>query len=271
MKILILGGSGLVGNYIKLELEKIHEVTATSRTERDHYILFNLNDEKTYSVIDNSYDFVIDCTVDYNLSLQDKIRNEVLGKEKLLRLLLQNKTHYIAISSVSATNENKNLSDYNFSKFLSDETIKHFSTLYKLPCTILRYAQIFDYDEKAKKIQGALYYFIESFRSNQTLNVFGNANRKRSYMPIEILVKTIKKTIEEKITGTHDIIMPDTYSAQDLISVFGEMTTYSLSNLNYQPEKSISEYTIPRCSPTFINFLMKENCTEYFKKLLLKK
>jgi nucleoside-diphosphate-sugar epimerase len=270
MKILILGGTGLVGNYIKNELEKTHDVIATSRLGIDPLISFDFNKDETYGILSDSYDFVIDCTVDYSLGLNDKLKNDVLGREKLLRLLLPNKTHYIAISSISATPENKNLSDYNFSKFLSDETIYHFSKLHQLQYTILRFGQIFDYEEKAKKIQGALYYFISSFRSNQTLNIFGNTTRKRTYIPIEILVKTVKKTIDEKITGTHDVIMPDSYSSEDLVAIFSQIVPYSLSNLKYHPEKSISEYTIPKCSPVFHNYLMKETCLAYFRKILLK-
>ncbi len=271
MTVLILGGSGLVGSYLKTELEKTYNVTATSRSGNNPFVKFDITKEETFSVFNTNYDFIVDCTVDYDLTLNEKLRNEVLGKEKLLRILSQKRSHYIAISSVSATEANKYLSDYNFSKYLSDETIRHFSKLYDLKSTILRFAQIFDYNEKAKKIQGAIYYFIDSFKNNTSLNVFGDVKLRRSYIPIEVLVKTVKKNMEEKITGTHDVIMPDSYSSEDLIREFGKIVSFSDSNLNYQPEKKVAEYQIPDCSPVFTKFLGAENCMPYFKNLLLKK
>jgi nucleoside-diphosphate-sugar epimerase len=123
----------------------------------------------------------------------------VLGKENISRILSQNKSKCIAISSVSATKDNKHLSDYNCSTSLSDETLRHFAALYNLQYTILRYTQISNYKEMANKNQGAIYHFIDSFRNNKPLNVFGNADMIRSYIPTEVLVKTVRKTIEEKI------------------------------------------------------------------------
>lgn len=270
MKVLILGGSGLVGSHLKTELEKDHEVTATSRAGNNGLLKFDITNNATFSVFNSSYDAVIDCIVDYTLNLNDKLNNDVIGKERMLRLLFQKKIYYLAISSVSATEANKHLSDYNFSKFLSDETIRHFANFYGLECCILRYSQIFDYNEISRKVQSALYYFIDSLRSNKPLNVFGNPDLKRSYMPIEVLVKTVRKALMERITGTHDIIMRDTYSSNDLIKALAPIVNYDENNLHYDADKKVSEYKIPLSSNVFDGLLQNENCLPYLKKLLLK-
>jgi nucleoside-diphosphate-sugar epimerase len=271
MRILILGGGGFVGGYLKTFLSSYGTVLTASRSNPEVDLFFDINKPETYSACDDHFDVIIDCMVDYSSSINEKLQNEVVSKSRLLEFISHKKIHYVDISSVSALNENRLLSDYNFSKFLSDEVTQYVGSRNNLKYTILRFAQIFDREEKGSKTQKALYYFINAFRKQQPLTVFGNPDNKRSYIPVEILVKTVYKAIAEGITGVHNVIMPDRYSANDLIAEFSRIVNYPKSNILYQPEVFSIEYYIPSCSQHFINFMqVQPGCVPFFSHLLLK-
>lgn len=271
MRILILGASGLVGSNLVKYLSQFYTVYTTSRSGQNADYAFDLTNKATYACFNDNFDVIINCVVDYNLPFASKLHAEINCKADLLLSLSKNNTHFIDISSISATPENKMLSEYNFSKFLSDELTNYICSKGKTDFTILRFAQIFDFEEKANKMQKALYYFIDSFRKQNILNVFGDANAARSYIPIDILVKVVNKTIAEKITGIHNIIMPDTYSANDLINVFNSIRPFPASKIVYSPNELATSYQIPNCSPNFEDYLSKlENCVSFFRPLLSK-
>lgn len=272
MRILILGGTGFVGFNLKKYLSGFYDVAITSRSGASADLAFDIADERSYSGLNDNFDIVINCIVDYNSSLEQKIKSDVLYKMRLLEQVAKKGSHYIEVSSVFATEENKTLSDYNFAKFLSDEIVCYVSDKANLRYSILRYPQIFDLEEKGRVSQKGFYYFIDTFRQQQILNVFGNAEAKRSYMPVEVLVKTVHEAIKKKIMGIHNVVMPDAYSANDLITEFRKSITFPDKNISYQPGRAAMEYSIPGCSVYFEEFLSQQpgGCAYYFKKLLTK-
>lgn len=270
MKILILGGRGFVGHNLKNYLSNFYLVETASRKRDETNQYFDINDSESYSICENNYDVIINCIVNYENSVHDTIKNELNTKLEFINFINKTKVHYIEISSISAINENKYLSVYNFNKFLLEEMILFVAN--KQPSfefSIIRFAQIIDEEEIARKTQGAFYYFVDSFKNNTILNVFGDPNKQRSYMPISYLVEVIKKCIDEKVLGVHNVVMPDRYSAQDLINFFNKYVQKSEDSILYDQTKFAFEYVIPPCSEYFINQLSSSNCETTFKKILL--
>jgi nucleoside-diphosphate-sugar epimerase len=269
MRVLILGGSGFVGSNIFKYLSSYYSVFTASRSGKNSDYILDFNNPSTYSVCDENYDIVVNCIVDYNAVFDQKINNDVFQKSCFLEYLSRNSSHFIDISSISALSQNKHLSDYNFVKFLSDEITSYICKKNNLKYTILRFAQIFDLEGKGRNTQRAFYYFVDTFKKKQILNVFGNADKKRSYMPIDILVKTVHKTIVDKITGEHSIIMADSYSANELINEFNKVINLPEENINYILNEFAVEYYIPRCSEAYSDFLSQyPNCSNFFAELL---
>ncbi len=269
MKVLILGGNGFVGRHLALHLAKIHEVSTASRTISGNNPYFDLHQPETYNICDDQYDVIINCIVDYSHTTEDTLGKELLPKRKFLQYIATLNTYYIEISSVSALPENKYASDYNFSKFLSEEVLHYTLQNQALDFSVLRFAQIIDAQGGSRKMQGAYHYFVDAFRNKSQLNVFGNADALRSYIPIDILVQAVKYAIDHKITGFHNVIMPDCYSANDLIAELGKTIAKPASEIHYDPSRPAAEYFIPPCSESFVPLLTHFSCQNEFKKSLL--
>ncbi len=268
MKILILGGNGFVGSNLVAHLSEFYSVQTASRTATSSNMYFDIHDSATFSVCNNNFDVIINCIVDYSNTVEDTITNELVPKIEFLKYLCNLSSHYIEISSVSALIENNYLSEYNFSKFLLEEVFNYTVLNSTFNFSILRFAQIIDENGQSKKTQGAFHYFVDCFKNKKALNVFGNPNKPRSYIPIAILAQTVHQCIKTKIVGTHNVIMPDVYSANDLIIAFNKTISKPDSEINYDVSKLAMEYYIPPCSESFVTLLSDLSCKNTFKKCL---
>lgn len=272
MKILILGASGFVGTALFEGLRNFGTIVGTSRKITSNFFRFDLKNEENLNLLDEEFDYIIDCIVDYSLNLNNKIKNDLLFKEAMLKRITVSPSHLISISSISSLEENKFLSDYNISKYLSDQLIHFYKETHGLSVTVLRFPQIIDIQGKASHAQPGFYYFVNALCNNLTLNVFGNPKIKRAYIPIECIVDVVKKTINEKINGTHNLILNKTYSFQEIIEYFCFQLTYDKNKINYQPEKKITKYYIPESSEKFQDVLQKYSpLNDYFQKIIYAK
>ena len=263
-RILILGGSGFVGSYLANFFKPNFDVSTTSSTGKDADLAFDVT-RGDFTEIKN-YDYIINCIVSYENDLDQSIDVNVKGTFKLLEHLCNKNCHYINISSVSAASENFHQNIYSFAKHLTDEVVSYYRVKSVLKLTTLRFAQIYDGEGHAKKMQPGLFYFAEKIKQNEPLTIFGDKNKKRSYIPIEVLCKSVFFSLENGIVGNHNVIMPDNYSSLELANIFSKMTNWR-PVFGFDEGTPAVQYSIPECSPDFIPIIEMETNLPYFKIL----
>ena len=116
-------------------------------------------------------------------------------------------------------------------------------------------------------MQPGLFYFAERIKNDEPLTIFGDKNRKRSYMPVELLCKSVLHSIQNSIKGNHDVIMADNYSPVELASIFLEMSGRKKASFRFDNKVSSIEYSIPPNSKDFESLLERESNIPYFKAL----
>ena len=191
----------------------------------------------------------------------------VKGTRSMLEHLQYNKCHYINISSVFATLENFKENNYSLTKHLTDEVVKSFEGRLLLKLTTLRFSQIYDAVGKARKSQAGLFYFAEKIKNQEALTLFGDAHKKRSYIPVEIACKCILHTIDKALVGEHNVVMKDSYSLWEVATTFSKWCNYDLARIAFDPDKAVVSYEIPACSKDFRALLQNESNLPYFEKL----
>ena len=138
MKILIVGGTGFIGGYLRQHLlNNNYDVDFTSRSNNFGIKYDALTDELS-SCIEQKYDYVINNINPQHLKYNTSVKND----ESVIEYCKKYNSNLIHISSLFATERNKNTSAYNLKKYFSEELIKQELDLNK--CTILRFPQVFD-------------------------------------------------------------------------------------------------------------------------------
>ena len=220
--VLILGGSGFLGNYLKDYLSKNNLVYITSTSGINADFVFNVNNQSNLKTIikRNNIEVIINCIVSYSSDFQTCFEVNSNSINNILKTIESQNIYFINISSIFADPLNNYKNAYSFTKFLGDEIINfHVKTLMK-KYTILRFSQIFDKNGLAQKSQKGLYYFIDSVKNKQRVKLLGNHMAIRSYIPVELVCESIETAIINKYYGIHSVIMPDKYSNLNLIKLF---------------------------------------------------
>ncbi len=262
MKILIVGGTGFVGGYLCNHLvKKNYSVDFTSYTS-NLGIKYDASTSNLSDAVSERYDIVINNINPQNLNYNISIKND----ESIIDYCKKNNSFLIHVSSVFATEKNKNINSYSLKKAFSEELVKQ--ELNESSYTIIRFPQLFDYVGLAKKSQGGLYYLLECAKYKRPISMFSNyAMCHRNYLPIEIALNIIEIIIENKITGVLNAHIDSfTLPFADLIKVIVSL------NPNYE-ESIISvgnnfglTYSLETESEQLVSKLIYKKPIEYFKE-----
>ena len=249
--VLILGGTGFIGSYLHEHLRGEHRVVATSRSGAGADHAFRLDDAASSSLFDEvAPDVVVNCTVSYAATLEESLKVNVYQTGALYLALRQRSLQLIQISSVSATHKNKQQSDYGFTKAMCDELLAHVAARSNLTATILRFPQIFDAEGRSASSQPGLEAWANAIRKGAPISVFDREPQKRSYLPIESVVRAIAHAIRVPVLGTHDVVAAESYTPSELVHLLAELGGYDRSRIEHV-DKSAAGYAIPACSPEF--------------------
>lgn len=266
--VLILGGTGFVGSYLREHLRGEHRVVATSRSGAGADRAFRLADAASTSLFDEvAPDVVVNCTVSYASTLEECLAVNLHQTAALYLALRHRPLQLVQISSVSATADNKHQSDYGFTKAMGDELLAHVASHGELRATVLRFSQIFDAAGRSASSQPGLEAWGTAIRKGEPIRVFDREPRKRSYLPVESVVRAIAHAIRVPVHGTHDVIATESYTPRELVHLLAELGGYDPSRIE-RVDRSAAGYAIPACSPAFEGVLAQEPLRAAFARLL---
>jgi nucleoside-diphosphate-sugar epimerase len=261
-KILIIGGTGFVGGYVKEYLmSKNYSIDFTSRAT-NLGINYDANTDDLMSCVGADYDIVINNVnpqrLDYNIALKHD--------ESVINYCKKHSIRLLHISSVSALYNNKSSDSYNLKKYFSEEIIRQ--ELGDDQYTILRFPQLFDESGLARHSQHGLYYLLDHVKRNASIKVFSNyANCFRNYLPVELAVQMIFNIIENSLTGVINGVIGDhTMSLMDLLNIITILNAdFDKNNISIGENKGV-EYTIKDGDADFINLLNYHSLGFYLQK-----
>ena len=256
--VLILGGTGFVGSYLREHLRDVYSVVATSRSGAGADRAFDISNATSTSLFDDvAPDVIVNCTVSYGATLEECLEVNVRQSGALYLALRDRPIHFIQVSSVSATAENRRLDDYGFTKGLGDDLLAYCAERSELAVSILRFAQIFDVQGRSARSQPGLHAWVRAVLESKPIRVFDREPRKRSYVPIESVVRAIEQAIRQATVGTHDVIAAESYTPRELVHLFAELGDYDISRIEVVDQRAAG-YAIPCCSPSFEALLAEQ-------------
>lgn len=262
--VLILGGTGFVGSYLRTYLEGDYRVVTTSRsgTNADH--AFELGQASSTRLFDEvAPDAIVNCTVCYGPTLEACFEVNVREQAGLFMALRSRPLHFLQISSVSAAPANRHLNDYSLTKFMADELLSYGAASAKLRVTILRFAQIFDSAGGSEKSQPGLHAWVASLRKGEPIKVYDRDAQKRSYLPVQTAAGAVELAIRHPIYGTHDVIAPEAYTPRELAHLLAGLAGCDASRIELV-DKSALGYAIPAVSAQFEGWMSEQTPVPQF-------
>lgn len=263
--ILLLGSNGFVGSYLYARLlDSGYHIVTASRTGD---ISIDLSDFSHYSESfkDYSFDIIICAAVTYTEFLPNSLSNVAITAN-ILEYFGDRVTQIIFISSLSALEENRYLSIYNFTKYLSEQVIKYY--IGKVNVCVLRFSQIIDINGKSECSQKGFHYLADGIRNNIPINVFSLNDSPRSYISVDKVSDVLEYTIDKKIKGFHDIVYKPLLTLVELVKLFTDRTNYS-NYINFLPREAL-HYYIPESSKEFEELVNSYEMTDYLLQFIKK-
>ncbi len=262
MKILIAGGSGFIGTYLYGYLSKSHDVHRTfNHSLIEGGIHYNIVENEFNEIATQKYDIIINNINPLALPYQYVVKSisDIVNKCK------NDNSWLINVSSIFADEQNKLNDAYSLKKHIADEIIIGEMKGHKY--TSLRFPQIFDYARLAKKSQAGLYYFIDAVRNREKIMLFANCRDvARNYFSVELLLDAIKYTIENSISGLHNVFVPaHTLNLKEIVALIAGMNGgYDAESMIQQSEKEGITYHIPLVSVAFAQWYTGASDFSYY-------
>ena len=182
------------------------------------------------------------------------IDNNVRGTSNLLQYSLDNVKQFIFASSSSVygnisleelpSKEEDNLnpiSPYGLSKLQGEELCNHFSKIYGLKTTILRFFTVYGPRQRPDE---AIYKFIELLSKKETPVIYGNGNQTRDFTYINDIIEGIIKSKETKSTGTFNLGSGKRISVNNLIEIIEEEMKLNIKPVYTEKKRGDAEHTL---------------------------
>ena len=248
--ILLLGGTGFIGNSLLSKLEKKNSMkimihNSDVKTNAQKFIGNILSKNSFINEIEDGQT-IINLLGQMTSNESNFYSSNLIGGLNLLNSCIEKKIkQVIFISSINVYGENLEQSSketdqlypkttYGRIKMLTENLYKQFSETHEINTTILRLANIYGPTKKT----GFLNKLIESINNKKIVpECYNNGKQQRDFLFIDDVIDCIENTINYKNDGFHifNVSSGIRYSMNTLISKIEKITNTKL-NIKYNPE-----------------------------------
>lgn len=277
MKILVTGGAGFIGSHVvDAYVEQGHEViiidnlkTGNKKNVNQKARFYNCNIQDTAAILEifekEKPEVVNHHAAQMNVrhSIEDPkydAETNVIGLINILNAAVKTKVkRFIFISSGGAiyghapvpTKEvtvPKPLAPYGLSKYVGEQYVQLYHSLYQLPYVILRYANVYGPRQNPEGEAGVIAIFIDKIIKNEEPIIFGDGEQTRDYIHIKDVVAA---NILALTKGTNDVFNIGTRiqtSVNTLFSIMKKHMSFSKNPIHETEIKGEVKYGALECS-----------------------
>jgi nucleoside-diphosphate-sugar epimerase len=262
MNILIIGGTGFLGSYLRKHLADFYHVDHTyANSESPGGIRYRAGEDRLNDVVHKKYDIIVNNINPLSLTYSQALSST----EDVVSFCNQTHARLIHISSVSAIFENRFSNSYNLKKAIAEDLVR--TETVTAGSSILRFTQLFDADGLSRASQAGLYYLLKEIKYNRAITVFSNHKAcLRNYMPVELAVKMVRSVIEKNLSGIFNAHLDAfTLSFDELLKTLTSLNKGYDSNELIKPgDKEGLAYVIPGQSDELAATIGKEETIGHY-------
>ena len=249
-KILLLGGTGFIGQPLLKKLEEKHSLkimihNSKINTEAEKFKGDILDKMSFFDEIRNG-ETIINLLGQFTPNESDYIRSNIVGGLNLLNSCIEKSIkQIILISSINVYGENLNMpskendplnpiSSYGQIKMITEQIYKHFSKMHGINITVLRLAGIYGTTQD----NGFLAQIIKSIKDKTIIPIcYNKGKQKRDLLYIDDAINCILNAIDCQLGGfnTFNVSSGERYSMKELISMIEKISKSKIS-VKYSPE-----------------------------------
>ncbi len=206
MKVLIVGGSSSVGKAVKPVLSEFSDVITAGRTNCD--LVLDLNHQIDDLVLPDKIDTVIHAAAHFggktNKEMVDAEEVNALGTLKLCQAAVKAKAkHFILISSIFSSTENRQPSIYSLSKRHAEELAEFYCSSNLLPLTIIRPSQLYGDEDSFRRHQPFFYSIVDKAENGEDVVFYGSNDAKRNFLHIDDLTQVMRRVVKNVTEGIY--------------------------------------------------------------------
>ncbi len=256
MKILLVGGTSLVSQYLMPLLTEIGTVITAGRKNCDLFV--DLSDSSKSLIMPKGIDVLIHTAAQFGGNSFEEIDTTLaVNTQGTLRLCeaahQSGVKHFLLISSIFSHLESSSpfYNIYSISKKQGEEVAKFYCKIKSIPLTILRPSQIYGNDSHFRAHHPFFYSVIDQAQKGEIISFYGSHDALRNFIHIEDLSKIILKCIAKGVTGEFDCAHPQNIS-------YSEIAKAAIAAF-----KSQSEIQFLKEKPSIVDNIFKSNDTLY--------
>ncbi|WP_144555680.1 NAD-dependent epimerase/dehydratase family protein [Bacillus sp. X1(2014)] len=264
MKVLVTGGAGFIGSHVvDLLIQSGHEPIVVDNLRSGNrkfvppnvrFIKMDITSPKIDAVFAREKpDVVIHLAaqVDVASSIKNPVEDanqNILGTIRLLACSQKfNVKKFIFSSSCAVYGEKDDcsiketfpvqpLSFYGISKYSSELYIQAFHQLFKLPYTILRYANVYGPRQSSIGEGGVISIFLKKVLNGEAPHILGDGEQTRDFVYVKDVARANVLSIEKGTNGIFNIGTNSKTSIKQLFQIINSLTNSNLSPI-LMPER----------------------------------
>lgn len=222
-RILIIGGTGLLGNCVSQILEKKYQVDRISSQTG-----FDICNHACFDSLNGPYLAIINCAavISNNDDAVDRmLAVNALGALNAARFAQSISSRLIHVSTIFAISnpDNEYYNYYGISKAAGDQLISRYCSRYQVPLTICRFSSLYDTEKLAIKYQAMFYRLIDQVASPEGVSIYGSLNPTRNFLHYEDAAVIISRVLSNNVTGVWNCVHPQNIDIEMLVHLIGKV------------------------------------------------